>query len=550
MSLRPQPLHPVPEETARVARAALPQGHPYLVMRDEFGPFFQDEQFAALFSPRGQPAEAPWRLALVTILQFAEGLSDRQAADAVRRCIDWKYLLGLELTDPGFDYSVLCEFRARLLEGAQERLLFETLLEAFRERKLLRARGKQRTDSTHVLAAIRALNRLEGVGETLRHVLNTLAVVAPEWLLSQVAPEWAERYGHRFEDGRLPKEESARTALAQTIGADGFRLLTAIYAADAPPWLREVPAVETLRQVWVQQYYQDETGPRWRKAGDIPPAAQFIGSPYDPQARYGKKESTSWEGYKVHFTETCDPDIPHLITDVQTTPATTADGDVTPTIHQTLKEQELLPQTHLVDTGYLDAALLVSSREQYGVELVGPTRPDYRWQARAGQGFAAADFTIHWEGQYAVCPQGKQSSKWNAVRDRWGNAVIKIGFATRDCRGCACREQCTRSKQPRRTITLRAEQEYHALQAARERESTREFAREYSRRAGVEGTISQGVRVCEVRRSRYLGQVKTHLQHLCTGAALNFLRVGQWLLGTPHARTRESAFLRLVAVST
>ena len=223
-------------------------------------PTFQD-----LFSRRGQPAEAPWRLALVTLLQFAEGLSDRQAADAVRRCIDWKYLLALELTDPGFHHTLLCEFRARLVQGSQEQLLFETLLEQFRQRKLLKARGTQRTNSAHVLAAVRALNRLEGVGETLRHALNCLATVAPEWLLAQSQPEWLQRYGHRFEDERLPKDETEREAWAQTVGADGFCLLKAIYAAGAPAWLREVPAVQLLRQVWVQQFYRDETGLRWRQ---------------------------------------------------------------------------------------------------------------------------------------------------------------------------------------------------------------------------------------------------------------------------------------------
>ena len=183
------------------------------------------------------------------------------------------------------------------------------------------------------------------------------------------------------------------------------------------------------------------------------------------------------------------------------------------------------------------------------VPEVYATRPDYRWHTREGQGFAASDFVIHWEERYAVCPRGKRSSKWNDVHDRSGNPVIKSGFAPRDCGGCASREQCTRAKQARRTVTLRPEKEYRALQAARERERTKEFARDYARRAGVEGTISQGVRVCEVRRCRYVGQAKTQLQHLLTGAALNFRRVGQWLLGTPHAKTRESAFLRLTATS-
>src|SRR5213592_3330026 len=182
MSLHPHVIEPVPEDTARVAHAAFPKGHPYLTCRDALGTIFQDEDFAALFPAWGQPGLPPWRLALVTIMQFRENLADRQAAEAVRARIDWKYLLGLELDDPGFDHSVLCEFRARLLEGGAEERLLSKVLDACRARGLLKARGRQRTDSTRVLASIRALNRLELVGETLRAALNELATVAPGWL--------------------------------------------------------------------------------------------------------------------------------------------------------------------------------------------------------------------------------------------------------------------------------------------------------------------------------------------------------------------------------
>jgi len=523
-------------------------------MRDTFGSLFQDPQFAALFPNCGQPALAPWRLALVILLQFVEGLSDRQAADAVRRCLDWKYLLGLELTDPGFDASVLSEFRSRLVTGAAETLLFDALLDLFRTHHLLKAGGRQRTDSTHVLAAVRALNRVEGVGETLRHALNVLATVAPDWLRPHCPAEWGERYGRRF-DERLPKEGSQREALVTRIGQDGFTLLKAVFGEGTPEWLRQVPAVETLRQVWVQQYYR-ETGEegaetmRWRTNAEIPPAAQFLGSPHDPEARYGKKGTTQWEGYKVHFTETCEPDAPHLITSVQTTPAPIADGDQTPVIQADLQAKDLLPEQQIVDTGYLDAKLLVSSREEYGVDLLGPTRADYHWQAREGQGFAASDFTIHFDAEYAVCPQGKRSSKWNLVLDRSGNPVIKIGFAGRDCGPCPCREQCTRSRQPRRTVSVRPEREYQALQTARQRETTAAFRQAYAVRAGVEGTLSQGIRRSDMRHCRYRGLAKTHLQHLLTAAALNFWRVAQWVTGLPFAKTRRSAFARLMAVPT
>ncbi len=301
--LRPQPLGPVPEETARVAHALFPEGHPYLRLADELGDLFSDELFAPLFPTHGQPALAPWRLALVTILQFAEGLSDLQAAHALRTRIDWKYVARLELTDRGFDGSVLSEFRGRLLDGAAETLLLDRLLTWCRERQLLRVRGRQRTDSTHVLAAVRALNRVELVGETMRHALNSLAVVAPAWVQAVSQPDWVERYARRAEDTRLPKDQQAREALALTIGADGYALLGAAYAPDAPAWLRQVPAVETLRRVWAQNYYTEGAALSWRtEAQGLPPSATFVSSPYDADAHYAKKNTTQWVGYNIHVT--------------------------------------------------------------------------------------------------------------------------------------------------------------------------------------------------------------------------------------------------------
>src|SRR5215510_6488039 len=238
MSLQPQASYPIPEETQRVARAAFPRGNLYMQVADRLGPIYHDRQFSALFPSRGQPAEAPARLALATLLQFAEGLSDRQAADAVRSRIDWKYVLGLDLTDPGFHHTVLSEFRTRLISGEAEPLLLDALLTLARAQGLLKARGRQRTDSTHVLAAIRVLNRLERVGETLRAALNSLAVVAPAWVQALALPEWYERYAHRVENSQMPKTEAARKALAAVIGADGQVLLQAMDAASEQPWLK------------------------------------------------------------------------------------------------------------------------------------------------------------------------------------------------------------------------------------------------------------------------------------------------------------------------
>jgi transposase len=480
-------------------------------------------------------------------MQFAEGLSDRQAADAVRGRIDWKYALGLELADPGFDASVLSEFRTRLVEGQAEEQLLTVMLTLFKERGWLKARGKQRTDSTHVLAKIRAINRLVCVGETLRHALNCLAIVAPEWLLAQSQPEWVDRYGVRLEDSRLPSSEEERQAWVQSVGQDGASLLSALFEPETPCWLREVPAVEILRRVWVQNYQWSEGKLSWRSSENIPPAALYISSPYDLDAHYSKKRTTSWVGFKVHLTETCEKDRPHLITHVETTTAPISDDAQTATIHEGLKQKELLPQQHIVDTGYVDAQLLHSSQQDYGIDLVGPTRPDVKWQAQQKTGFEASQFHIDWQAQQATCPEGRTSISWTPAIDNRKNEVIKIKFSGKDCQSCPSCSLCTRStRYPRRTITVRPEQQQQALQHARVRAKTAEFKTLYARRAGVEGTISQGVRAMGLRRSRYIGLERTHLQHLATAAAMNIVRLMRWLDGEPHAQTRCSPLVRLL----
>ena len=234
MSLRPQQsLLPVPDDTARVARAAFRRGNPYVLLRDRLGAVFDDAGFADLYPVLGQPAYAPWRLALVTLMQFREGLSDRQAADAVRSRIDWKYLLALDLTDAGFDHSVLCEFRGRLLQHKASERLLDRVLGVARDSGLLKARGRQRTDSTHVLAAVRDLNRLELIGETLRAALNAIAVTAPDWLRSVALLDRHERYDRRVEDMRLPETGPKRDAYFVQVGADGFLLLDVLDGAGA-----------------------------------------------------------------------------------------------------------------------------------------------------------------------------------------------------------------------------------------------------------------------------------------------------------------------------
>lgn len=552
MSLHPQAIPPIPETTAATARAAFPRGNRYMAMRDELGVFYADEDFAALFPRRGQPAEAPWRLALVLVFQFAEGLSDEQAADAVRSRIDWKYALSLDLTDSGFDASVLSEFRTRLVQGSAEIQLLDRMLARFMEKGLLHARGRQRTDSTHVLSAVRALNRLEAVGETFRHALNTLALIVPDWLRPHLQPEWNDRYGKRFEAYRLPKGETARLALAEQIGADGRLLLNLLWSADTPAWLRQVPAVQTLRQVWLQAYYAvpAEEPLRWRAVADLPPAAQMINTPYDVEARYSVKRTTPWTGYKVHLTETCDTETPNLITHVLTTPATTPDFHAAAVIHADLAEKDLLPAEHLLDAGYVDSDVLVTSQTEHQVTVIGPVPIDNHWQARAREGFDVACFILDWDAQTARCPRGAPSRKWSSTHDTHGQPIINIRFDKDTCAACPVRAQCTRSAQGPRELTVRPRAQYEALQAARRFQQTAEFKTQYQERAGIEGTLAQGLRIAEMRTARYVGLAKTALEHLLTAAGLNLLRFGDWCADVPRAKTRTAPFVLLARTAT
>jgi transposase len=563
MSLTIMPIPAVPEETARITQAAFPHGTLLVQIRDALGTLYTDEDFADLFPSHGQPAEAPWRLALVSVLQFVEGLTDRQAADAVRSRLDWKYALSLELTDPGFDHTVLSEFRTRLVQGGAEQRLLEVVLEQAEARGWLKKRGRQRTDSTHVLAASRMLGRLEVVGETLRHALNVLAEVAPDWLRAQeVPPEWGERYGRRIEEYRLPKGAAEREAYANQVGADGWRIQEALKQAGTPAWMRDLPAVVTLRQVWVQQYHpQHPTDPEtppagerrkgqagtWRQKEELPPASQIQNSPYDPEARYGKKREIHWVGYKAHLTETCDPEAPRLVVQATTTVGSASDEATLPAIHEQLAQTRRLPQTHLVDAGYIDADGLAAAQSRFQVDMVGPTRRNVRWQAQDQQGFDGHQFQVDWEAHRAICPQGHISRHWRPNYDRRPgreHAMITVKFALADCRPCPCRTSCTRAAP--RTLTLHPRQQELALRAARRREQTPEFVQTYAQRAGVEATHAQALRLCGLRRSRYYGHAKTHLHLLLTATALNLVRLGAWLTGTPLAPTREAAFSRFM----
>jgi transposase len=559
MSVQPGPWPDVPEETARVARAVFPRGSLPMRVRDELGGLFKDADLAGVYGARGRPGLSPAQLAVVTVLQFTENLTDRQAADAVRARIDWKYCLGLDLADQGFDFSVLSEFRARLVAGGQERLLLDLQLRRLKEAGLVAAGMRQRTDSTRVLARIRDLSRLELAGESVRAALEALAAAVPDWLASVIDASWQQAYGQRVCDLRLPEGKDARARLAERFARDGYHLLERVMAPGAPPAARDLPAMEALRLVLVQQFYRDD-GPgggtvRWREDGEdgLPPGRRRVVSPYDLDARYGEKRGEKWLGYKAHFSETASdparddpatgmPEFPGLVTNAETTHASVPDAVMTSVVHDHLEQAGLPPGEHLADSGYASADALLAARER-GITLVAPLLADTSRQARAG-GYTTAMFTIGWDARQVTCPQGNASSNWSPAVIS-GHDVIVVRFPASACRDCPARARCTTGTRNGRQLTIRPREVHEAVTAARAEHETAQWKARYAARAGVEGLMRQATHVTGIRRARYLGLSRTTLEHNIAAVAINLIRLDAWWQGTPPDRGHPGNLHRL-----
>jgi transposase len=519
--------------------------------RDGLGAWCPDEAFSGAYGVRGAPGISPAQLAMVTVLQFTADLTDRQAADAVRGRLDWKYCLGLELGDEGFDFSVLSEFRSRLVAGGMEAALLEALLARLGELGLVGAGMRQRTDSTHVLGRIREVNRLELAGESVRAALEALAAAAPDWLARVIDASWQQVYGQQIAELRLPASKAARAELAVQYGRDGYHLLREVHAPGTPGWLAGLPAVQALRLIWIQQFYPDGEKVIWR--GDeqgLPPGRSRLVSPYDLDVRYAEKRGQGWAGYKVHISETChEPDAagrrpaPNLITSTATTLAPVTDVEMTEPVHGTLDARGLLPGEHAVDTGYASGRLLLAARAR-GITLLTPLLADTSPQARSG-GYTAAMFTIDWENQQVTCPQGAISSSWTPARDRHGADTILARFAQATCRPCPARARCTTAARDGRQLGFRPREIHEAITAARAEQASDTWQRRYQIRAGVEGTIAQATHVTGIRRARYLGLPKTRLEHNTAAAAINLIRLDAWWTGKPLDRTRTTHLQRL-----
>jgi transposase len=553
MSLLPQPWPEPDDEVARVVAAIYAGRRKPLpvAVRDELGELFADEQFTAGFSDRGPRGWSPGRLMLVTVLQAAGNLTDRQAADTVRSDLSWKYALGLGLTDPGFDASILSEFRTRLSAHDLHTRALDLLIARLVDKGLLKAGGKQRTDSTHVLAAVRTLNWVELVGESVRACLEVLAAADPQWTATVLDASWQDRYGARVDGWRLPSSRTARTKLAADFARDGYTLLRAVWHPGSPHWLRNLPAVDVLRRVLVQNT-KITTGRDGREVitmrdpdtDGVPPGRSRLTSPYDLDTRWGAKRDLAWNGYKLHISESCDTEppgttstpAPNLITNVTTTDASVPDVVMTEPIHHHLATRGLLPAEHYLDAGYSSAELLVTSLTGHGIRLITPILANTSTQARARQGYDRDAFTIDWTTRTVTCPNGATSRSWKPAVQH-GTDVITIRFAGRDCQPCPAKTHCTTATRDGRQLTLRPQPIQQALDTARTEQTTTAWRTGYARRAGIESTIAQTTRTTGTRQARYRGLAKTSLEHNITATAINLIRLNTWWNNqTPNPR--------------
>lgn len=514
MGLYVQDHSEIPADIKELGQTLLPETNVYRLIGDKLADLVKDSDFVDLYDELGGPALSPSMLAMVTVFQMLEKLPDRQASEAVVLRIDWKYALHLPLDYTGFAYTNLSHFRARLLAHQAEYRVFDQLLKKLTEMGFIRSRGKQRTDSSHVLGLVAKLSRLELVSETLRVTLHAIQRRSAEWVQGHIPVALQDQYLLRRSDYQLSQSEVAHQ-LEQT-GADGWWLLQQL--TPTPDEFAEVHEIETLRRVWQQQYAIDENGsyggPRQKLDG-----TDLIQSPHETEVRYSEKRGKGWQGYRGQLTETAETKgDPCFIVDVAITNAQLHDVRALPAIQERLDTRGLLPCEQIVDQAYVSTDQIAAS-EVKGIRLHGPmpTPPKTPF-------FPTETFQFNLEKRVAICP-GNKVSESGTLSHRQNGTDEYVFFFGKQCQACPIRAQCTTSKEGR---TVRYHIHHLCLEVRYAEMKTEDFWLEMKLRPPVEGTISQIVRL-GARKARYRGGQKVNLQWVFTAIAINFRRLAKVL---------------------
>ena len=476
---------------------------------------FDNAQFAHLYENGGRSPISPTLLACITILQYAFKVSDRMAVESTIMRRDWRIALGRDDSWAGFDASVLCNFRKRLIEHGCEEMIFGHVLEQLRSLGLLANRRKVRVDATSLVANVARLSRGDMIAETLRVAVCELWDAHPEL---RGHTELARLYDEYGEEVWLGREGSGEGRLTR-LGRDGYLLLE-LFELVEQPRARTIECRDLLARVLDENFErcddEEEDGPRPLTRDEL--GKDRVVTPHEPDVRVGTKKHKSWAGDKVHLVETADEDQPNFVVDVLVTEPTVPDVKVTLEIID--RARDVLPEAEvlLADSGYASAH---NSREasEREVDLVSPPLAN----TSTRDIFPPERFEIDFAARTATCPAGKTTDRWYP-----GERCIRIRFRQSDCAGCPLRSQCTTAKTSGRSLHISLY--YEQLVRDRAHMKTAEFRKLYRQRAAVEGTISHAVHQCGLRVSRYRGRTKRKFHALMAGTALN---VRRWLQPAP-----------------
>ncbi len=517
MSLQRPLSRVVPFDTAQVCAPILPADCPYRLVGDNYEHFVPlEDEFAVMYCDTGRGAVSPVLLGLVTVLQMLEGLPDREAARCVVMRLDWRYALHLPMDYRGFDFTILSDYRMRLLKHGKERLIFDHLVKRCIELGLIKRRGKVRTDATHILGVVERLQQVELVTESLRMALADLEHVVPEWAQSTLPVAFRDLYRQPLNTYGMGKDEVHKQLLQA--GKDGFWLLKQI-EQSAPEKARGLQAVAILRTVLGQQF---PGGPEKPPARRRPTGSEVIESPHEPEARFATKRGVAFVGFKIQVSETHDEGLPRLIVDLEPTSALLNDSPALAVIQSRLRERGIRPKEHQLDQAYMSGENMARSAEQ-GTELLGIPPAD----TQGPLGFRQVDFEIDEELQQAKCPAGQTSVVWSERAAPEGSPCeVYVRFSAQGCKTCPHFGVCTTSKQGR-SLTLHPYR--HLLAKRRQEAETKEFQERLHPRAGCEGTISELVRAHGARHARYRGALKQRVQYYFTAVAANLKRLARWL---------------------
>jgi transposase len=507
----------IPEDTHQIGQILFKPENIYRQIGERFDELFPDEDiFKPLYAQGGRGAMPPLLMSLVTVFQMMEKIPDRLATELVVSRIDWKYALHLPLGYKGFHFTDLSAFRHRLKANKQERLLFDNLLGRLQSLGLVRSGGKMRTDSTHILALMEKLSRMELITETLRLAVLGIQEFAPDWAAARLPEVFLETYSKRQSEYGMSDAEIQAKWLQS--GRDGWWLVGQI-DQESPSVVRNLTQVLTLRKVLQQQF---PGGPDAPPPDKRPAGKDVIESPHEPEARFGKKRDMKWSGYKAQVTETCDPGLPHLIVDLEPTEAQANDSPEVPVIQKRLAKHNLKPKEQHVDQGYMSAENLATSQKR-GIDLMGKPLED----SHPAEQFRQDQFKIDEAAKQATCPQGHKSQGWSEEhRDDWPAPKVVIRFSSKHCRSCPFFGKCTKNKKGR---SLELHPFRQILAEHRVLAQDPKYREKLSVRAGVEGTISELVRAYRLRQARYRGMAKLRLQAYFTAIAANLRRLFHWL---------------------